>query len=97
MSKVVHKLISKYLLSVLLAFTLSIATNANSLIPNSTVGANDSYLISSIETVDNCAAYFEGTSQVANCRKGEVPSQAAKWLFLIALITFVRLSIKRKI
>lgn len=52
---------------------------------------------SQIEKIDNCAAYFQGTAQMASCRDGEVPAPAATWLFFLALIAFVRLSSKKRL
>lgn len=45
----------------------------------------------------SCTAYFEGTLSADSCRAGEVPLQAATWLFILALIAFVGLSNKRKV
>lgn len=47
--------------------------------------------------VSNCTAYFAGTVNANNCRVGEVPKQAATWLFILALIAFVVLSNKSKV
>lgn len=47
--------------------------------------------------VNNCTAYFKGTLSINECRVGEVPQQAAIWLFVLALFAFVGLSNKRKI
>lgn len=49
------------------------------------------------DVVNNCTAYFEGTLDINDCRVGEVPQQAAIWLFVLALFAFVGLSNKRKI
>jgi hypothetical protein len=46
---------------------------------------------------DSCTAYFKGTLKVDSCRVGEVPLPAATWLFILALVGFVKLSNKRKI
>ena len=45
----------------------------------------------------SCAAYYKNTLNVNDCRDGEVPYQAAVWLFLLALLAFVGLSTKRKV
>lgn len=45
----------------------------------------------------SCAAYFKGTSNVNDCRDGEVPLPAATWLFILALVAFVGLSNKKKV
>ena len=45
----------------------------------------------------SCTAYFKESNNAINCRAGEVPLPAARWLFLLALIGFVGLSNKRKI
>ncbi len=50
-----------------------------------------------LSTSASCTAYFKETVNVNNCRAGEVPLPAARWLFLLALIGFVGLSNKRKI
>lgn len=45
----------------------------------------------------SCTAYFKGTSNVNDCRDGEVPLPAATWLFILALVAFVGLSNKKKV
>jgi len=51
----------------------------------------------SIAAPSSCTAYFQGTLNASSCRAGEVPLQAATWLFILALIAFVGLSNKRKV
>jgi hypothetical protein len=48
-----------------------------------------------VTVVNNCTAYFDGTLSAASCRVGEVPFQAATWLFVLALIAFVGFSNKK--
>jgi len=50
-----------------------------------------------LSTSASCTAYFKETVNANNCRAGEVPLPAARWLLLLALIGFVGLSNKRKI
>lgn len=49
------------------------------------------------QSTASCTAYFKESVNANNCRAGEVPLPAARWLFLLALIGFVGLSNKRKI
>ncbi len=64
---------------------------------NQSAGQNQLDKEQQLSESNSCTAYFKETLNANNCRAGEVPLPAARWLFLLALVAFVGLSNKRKI
>ncbi len=99
MPKIYNNIIKKTVFATVLVHFLAISQlNAAPVKIESALSlSKSSTQYSSEEKVDNCSAYFEGTSHIGSCRDGEVPAPAATWLFFLALVTFVGISSKRKL